>query len=140
RPLRVTETHDGLLIVGSEAGMTGVADERVSKRSMIAPGRMIAVDLEAGKLYSESEILDTLSAKHDFTGWLENIIELENVIKDGPEPRLYDGEELDRRQIAGGHTLEDVDTVLDAMARDGKEAIGSMGDDTPLAVLSEKWR
>ncbi|MFT4089228.1 MAG: glutamate synthase large subunit [Asticcacaulis sp.] len=140
RPLRVTETHDGLLIVGSEAGMTGVAEDRVSRRSMIAPGRMIAVDLEAGKLYSETEILDTLASKHNYTDWLQNIIELETVIKDGPEPRLFDGEELDRRQIAGGHTLEDVDTVLDAMAKDGKEAIGSMGDDTPLAVLSEKWR
>ena len=140
RPLRVTRTHDGLLIVGSEAGMTGVAEDRVSHRMTIAPGRMIAVDLEAGKLYGEDEILDTLSAKHDYTKWLENMVDVDSIIEPGPEPRAYHGEELDRRQIAAGFTLEDLDTVLDAMIRDGKEAIGSMGDDTPLAVLSEKWR
>ncbi len=140
RPLRVTETKDGLLIVGSEAGMTGVAEERVARRIHIAPGRMIAVDLEGGKLYGEDEIIDALAQKHDYKGWLENMVELEPLIMPGPEPRAYHGEELHRRQIAAGFTLEDLDTVLDAMVKDGKEAIGSMGDDTPLAVLSEQWR
>ncbi|MCA1935124.1 MAG: glutamate synthase large subunit, partial [Asticcacaulis sp.] len=140
RPLRVTQTQDGLLIVGSEAGMTGVAEDRVAHRMTIAPGRMIAVDLEAGKLFSEDEILDALASKHDYTKWLENMVDVDSIIEPGPEPRAYFGEELDRRQIAAGHTLEDLDTVLDAMVKDGKEAIGSMGDDTPLAVLSEKWR
>ncbi|MDV6331676.1 glutamate synthase large subunit [Asticcacaulis sp. 201] len=140
RPLRVTETKDGLLIVGSEAGMTGVADERVTRRIHIAPGRMIAVDLQDGKLYSESEIIDQLAQKHDYKGWLENMVELEPLIAPGPEPRQYQGEELHRRQIAAGFTLEDLDSVLDPMVKDGKEAIGSMGDDTPLAVLSEQWR
>ncbi|GGZ22573.1 glutamate synthase large subunit [Asticcacaulis endophyticus] len=140
RPLRVTETKDGLLIVGSEAGMTGVSEERVSRRSGINPGRMIAVDLEEGKLYSETEILDALASKHDYTQWLENMVEVDSIIEPGPEPRAYHGEELDRRQIAAGFTVEDLDTVLDAMIKDGKEAIGSMGDDTPLAVLSNEWR
>ncbi len=140
RPLRVTETKDGLLIVGSEAGMTGVAEERITRRIHIAPGRMIAVDLEEGKLYSEPEILDALAGKHNYTKWLENIIELEPLIAPGPEPKIYSGEELYRRQIAAGFTLEDLDSVLDPMVKDGKEAIGSMGDDTPLAVLSEQWR
>ncbi|MGZ6041296.1 MAG: glutamate synthase large subunit [Asticcacaulis sp.] len=140
RPLRVTETSDGLLIVGSEAGMTGVAEDRIVRRIHIAPGRMIAVDLEGGRFYSESEILDDLAAKHDYTGWIENMIDLEPLIAPGPEPRKIVGEELKRRQIAAGFSVEDIDTVLDTMVREGKEAIGSMGDDTPLAVLSEQWR
>ena len=83
RPLRVTETKDGLLIVGSEAGMTGVAEERISRRIHIAPGRMIAVDLEGGRLYGEDEIIDALAAKHDYPGWLENMVELEPLIMPG---------------------------------------------------------
>ncbi|ESQ93120.1 glutamate synthase [Asticcacaulis sp. AC460] len=140
RPLRVTETRDGLLIVGSEAGMTGVSEDRILRRIHIAPGRMIGVDLQEGKFFSENDIIEALASKHDYRGWLENMIELEPLIAPGPEPRAYDGEELRRRQIAAGFTLEDLDTVLDAMVKDGKEAIGSMGDDTPMAVLSEQWR
>ncbi|MGA9658355.1 MAG: glutamate synthase large subunit [Asticcacaulis sp.] len=140
RPLRVTETKDGLLIVGSEAGMTGVDEDRVTRRIHIAPGRMIAVDLDEGKLYSETEIVDILAQKHDYSGWLENMVDLEPLIVDGPEPRNFVGEELNRRQIAAGFSLEDLDSVLDPMVKDGKEGIGSMGDDTPLAVLSDQWR
>ncbi len=140
RPLRVTETRDGLLIVGSEAGMTGVAEDRVARRMHIAPGRMIALDLEEGRFYEEDKILDKLAEQHDYTGWNENMIDLEPLIAPGPEPRKLFGDELKRRQIAAGFTVEDVDTVLDAMVKDGKEAIGSMGDDTPLAVLSDQWR
>ena len=140
RPLRVTETRDGLLIVGSEAGMTGIAEDRVSHRMHIEPGRMIGVDLESGQFYSEDEILDQLATRQNYQGWLENMIELEPLIAPGPEPRVLVGEALKRRQIAAGFTHEDLDTVLDAMVKDGKEAIGSMGDDTPLAVLSEQWR
>ncbi|MBW8734731.1 MAG: glutamate synthase large subunit, partial [Asticcacaulis sp.] len=140
RPLRVAETNDGLLIVGSEAGMTGVTEDRIARRIHIAPGRMIAVDLEEGRLYSETDLIDALANKHNYKGWLENMIELEPLIAPGPEPRAFHGEELNRRQIAAGFTLEDLDSVLDPMVKDGKEAIGSMGDDTPLAVLSEQWR
>ena len=140
RPLRVAETNDGLLIVGSEAGMTGIAEDRIARRIHIAPGRMIAVDLEEGKLFSETDLIDALARKHDYSGWLENMIELEPLIAPGPEPRAFHGEELNRRQIAAGFTLEDLDSVLDPMVKDGKEALGSMGDDTPLAVLSEQWR
>jgi glutamate synthase (NADPH/NADH) large chain len=140
RPLRVSETKDGLLIVGSEAGMTGVSEERVARRIHIAPGRMIAVDLEGGKLFSEDEIIDALAQKHDYKGWLENMIELEPLIAPGAEPRALHGEDLTRRQVAAGFTLEDLDAVLDPMVKDGKEALGSMGDDTPMAVLSNEWR
>lgn len=140
RPLRVAETKDGLLIVGSEAGMTGVADDRIKRRLHIAPGRMIGVDMVEGKLFNEFEILDWLANKHQYTKWRDNMVELEPEIAPGPEPRKLFGEELKRRQIAAGLSMEDLDVVLDTMVKEGKEAIGSMGDDSPLAVLSDKWR
>ncbi len=140
RPLRVTETDDGLLIVGSEAGMSGVSEDRVIRRAHISAGRMIAIDLEEGKFFGEEAIIDRLAATHPYEKWLTNTIELEPRIGPGPEPRRWAGEALTRRQRAAGLTLEDFDTLLDAMVLDGKEAIGSMGDDTPPAVLSEGWR
>ena len=140
RPLRVAYTDDGLLIAGSEAGMTGVADGRITSKAHITPGRMIAVDLIEGRLYGEDEIVDTLAAKHPYTDWLGNIVELEERIVAGPEPRRYAREELLRRQVAAGLSLEEMEMILAPMIEEGKEAIGSMGDDTPLAVLSERYR
>jgi glutamate synthase (NADPH/NADH) large chain len=140
RPLRVAQTDDGLLIIGSEAGMCGVADSRIVRKLAIAPGRMIAVDLAEAKLYSEDQIIDKLAQAHPYTEWLGNMVALETEILPGPEPRRAHGEELVRRQFAAGLTLEDLEMVLAPMAEEGKEAIGSMGDDTPLAVLSDKYR
>ena len=140
RPLRALTTHDGLLIIGSEAGMTGIADEAIKDRFHISPGRMIAVDLEEGRLYNEEGILDHLAAKRDYAKWLDNMIDLDTIIEPGPEPRSRFTEDLTRAQIAAGFSLEDLDQVLDPMVMDAKEALGSMGDDTPLAVLSERWR
>jgi glutamate synthase (NADPH) large chain len=141
RPLRLTETVDGLLIAGSEAGMTGVGDERVRRRLHVSPGCMVAVDMQAGRLYDEREIVDELASAHPYTRWLENMVELEGRIGPGPEPRRFaSGEQLARRQAATGMTLEQIELIVDPMALDGKEAIGSMGDDSPLAVVSNRIR
>jgi len=140
RPLRVAYTDDGLVIMGSEAGMCGVADERITAKTHISAGRMIAVDLVEGRLYGEEEIIDELADRHPYTDWLGNMVDLEAEIGPGPEPRRFGREELIRRQVAAGMSLEDLELVLAPMVEDGKEAIGSMGDDAPLAVLSEKYR
>ncbi len=140
RPLRVAVTDDGLLIVGSEAGMAGVAETRIARKSHIEAGRMIAVDLQEGRLYDEAQVVDALAAAHPYAAWLEQVTALEPRIGPGPEPRRYRGEELARRQAAAGLSLEDLELILSPMAELAKEAIGSMGDDTPLAVLSERHR
>ena len=140
RPLRVAYTDDGLLIMGSEAGMTGVAESRITRKTHISPGRMIAVDLLEGRLYDEDEIIDVLAARHPYTRWLGNTVDLERTIGPGPEPRAYSREELTRRQLAAGLTLEDLELLLAPMVEEAKEATGSMGDDAPLAVLSEQYR
>ncbi len=140
RPLRVAFTEDGLVIMGSEAGMTGVAEARITRKAHISPGRMIAIDLAEGKLYDEDEIIDLLSERHPSTKWLGYMVALDETIGQGAEPRAYSREELVRRQVAAGLTLEDMELILAPMVEDGKEAVGSMGDDAPLAVLSEKYR
>jgi glutamate synthase (NADPH/NADH) large chain len=140
RPLRVAYTDDGLVIMGSEAGMCGVAESRIVRKLNISPGRMIAIDLVEGRLYDEEAIIDRLAEAHPYTDWLGNMVELEAKIGPGPEPRRFSGEELVRRQAAAGMTLEDLELVLSPMVEDGKEAVGSMGDDTPLAVLSDSYR
>ena len=140
RPLRVAYTDDGLVIMGSEAGMTGVAESRIVRKLAITPGRMIAIDLGEGRLYGEDEIIDRLSERHPYTDWLGNMVDLDADLGPGPEPRLYEREELTRRQAAAGLTLEDLEMVLAPMVEEGKEALGSMGDDSPLAVLSDNYR
>ncbi|MCW5759084.1 MAG: glutamate synthase large subunit [Phenylobacterium sp.] len=140
RPLRVAETSDGLLIVGSEAGMCRVDESRIVRKAHIEPGRMLAVDLAEGRLYDEEETLDRLAALHPYDRWLGNIVDLETRIGPGAEPRVYGREELVRRQAAAGLTLEDLELILAPMVEDAKEAVGSMGDDAPLAVLSEGYR
>jgi glutamate synthase (NADPH/NADH) large chain len=140
RPLRVARTSDGLLIMGSEAGMCGVEESRIISKTHITAGRMLAVDLKEGRFYDEEELVDALADDHPYTEWLKNIVSLETRIGPGPEPRQLDREALTRRQVAAGLSLEDVELILAPLAEEGKEAIGSMGDDTPLAVLSEGYR
>jgi len=136
RPLRAMETHDGLLLAGSEAGLAGLPESRIKRRLPIGPGRMIVADLKTGTLLDETQAIDAFAADHPYTEWLENMVDLEPIIGPGPEPRAATGEALTRRQIASGLSREDLDLLLDPLVVDGKEAVGSMGDDTPPAVLS----
>ena len=140
RPMRYAITEDGILAVGSETGMCPLGDRNIKKRGALEPGRMIAVDMAEAKFYEPDDILEQIASKHPYTEWLENIVELEPKIGPGPEDRLYEAEQLLRRQNAAGYDLESLDLILRPMAMDAKEAVGSMGDDTPLAVLSERYR
>lgn len=140
RPLRYALTQDGLLAVGSETGMCPLDDRVITERGRIGAGQMVAVDTHEGRLYHHEELVDALAAQHPYGEWLENVIDLDAKVE-GAEPRLFaDRAELLRRQAAAGFTLEDVELLLQPMLEDGKEAIGSMGDDAPLAVLSEQTR
>jgi glutamate synthase (NADPH/NADH) large chain len=140
RPMRYALTTDNLLVVGSETGMCALEDARVLRRGRLGAGKMIAVDTERGAFYSEEEIVHRLAGKHPYRRWLESVEDLDKKLK-GNEPRLFPTrEELLRRQYAAGLTLEDLELILAPMMEDGKEAVGSMGDDAPLAVLSDKYR
>ena len=140
RPMRYVVTGDNLLIAGSEAGMVAVNEATVREKGALGPGQMIAVDMKAGRLYHDTEIKDRLAGSQPFGEWVGKINELDDALSRVSEKPMFDGAELRRRQIAAGYTIEELEQILTPMAEDGKEAIASMGDDTPPAVLSKKYR
>ena len=141
RPLRYTITAGDMLIVGSETGMVKVPEGEIVRRGRLGPGQTIALDLDSCTFYDDDALLDLLSSRQDYTGWSKRIHRIDEVVRsDAGEPVHYAGEDLRRRQLAVGTTLEELEMILHPMVADGAEAIGSMGDDTPLAVLSETYR
>ncbi|RZM05363.1 MAG: glutamate synthase large subunit, partial [Sphingomonas sp.] len=141
RPLRYTRTADGLLIVGSESGMVVVPESTVVAKGRLGPGQMIAVDLEEGRVLEDLEVKDRIAGEQDYAAMIGEFHTLKDLpVVEGGAIVRYDRAELARRQVAAGQTLEDMELILSPMVDGGKEAIGSMGDDTPLAVISDKPR
>jgi glutamate synthase (NADPH) large chain len=141
RPLRYTITDDGLLLAGSETGMVKIAESRVAEKGRLGPGQMIAVDLAEGRLYRDRELKDMLVASAPFSRWVENITVIDSLVRSAPgRPAAMEREELRRRQLAVGCTVEELELVLHPMVEDAKEPVVSMGDDTPLAVLAQIYR
>ncbi|MEM1272274.1 MAG: glutamate synthase large subunit [Pseudomonadota bacterium] len=140
RPMRYVVTGDGLMIAGSEAGMVPVDEARVVEKGALGPGQMIAVDMQDQKLFHDVEIKDALSAAKPFGEWVEKITDLTEATAGVTETTKFEGADLRRRQVAAGYSVEELEQILAPMAEDGKEALASMGDDTPSAVLSSKYR
>ncbi len=141
RPLRYTLTNDGLLFVGSETGMVRLDERNIVEKGKIGPGQMIAVDLLEGKLFHDHEIKMTLAEQKPWGDWISNITVIDDLIRtDQGERAAMAKEDLRRRQYAFALTMEDLEFILHPMVEDAKEAVGSMGDDTPLAVLSSRYR
>ena len=140
RPMRYVVTGDGLLIAGSEAGMVYVDEANVKEKGALGPGQLLAVDMDEGRLYHDTEMKDLLAASQDFGAWVGKINELDEDLAKAVEAPLFIGAELRQRQISAGYTIEELEQILAPMAEDGKEILASMGDDTPSAVLSEKYR
>ncbi|MDJ0944047.1 MAG: glutamate synthase large subunit [Kiloniellales bacterium] len=141
RPLRYTITDEGLLFAGSETGMVRLDETRIVEKGRVGPGQMIAVDLEEGRFYHDHEIKDHLAKQAPYGKWVKEITVIDDLIRpDHGEPAVLEREELRRRQLTYGLTMEDLELILHPMVEDAKEAIGSMGDDTPLAVLSGRYR
>jgi glutamate synthase (NADPH) large chain len=140
RPMRYALTDDGMLFVGSETGMNALDDNHVTRKGRLGPGQMIALDLDEAAFYEDRAIKDKLAAQYPYEEWTRRIVDLQPIIGPGDEPLMFDAETRRRRQIAAGYTMEDMEVILHPMVEDAKEPIGSMGDDTPLAVLSNKYR
>ncbi len=140
RPLRYAISNN-MLVVGSEIGMVKLDESEIVEKGRVGPGQTIGVDLDAARFYTDEQMKDELSGRQAFGEWAKGIVEIDKIIKtDAPEPVLIEGEALRRRQLAVGTTMEDLEMILHPMVEDSAEAIGSMGDDTPLAVLSDKFR
>ena len=140
RPMRYVVTRDGMVIAGSETGMVPLEEANVVEKGALGPGQLLAVDMVEGKLFHDTEIKDQLAASQPFGDWVGKITDLEGGLSGVTEKALFAGEALRRRQIAAGYSIEELESILVPMAEDAKEALASMGDDTPSAVLSKKYR
>jgi len=138
RPSRYYVTHDDVVIMASEAGVLPVAPERVKTKGRLQPGKMFLVSLEEGRIIADEELKKKYSSAQPYGKWLEdNHVLLKNL----PEPAHVHEEDhatVLQRQQAFGYTFEDLRFIVGPMARDGMQPLGSMGTDTPLAVLSQK--
>lgn len=141
RPQRYYLTSDNLLIIGSETGMVVVPESTIVEKGRLGPGEMIAVNLDEGKVYRDAELKDRIAAEQDYASMVRGFRTIADLpAGTGDALPVWSRAELTQRQIAAGMTLEDIEMILAPMIEDGKEAIGSMGDDTPLAVISDKPR
>ena len=138
RPARYIVTDDDLVIMASEAGVLPIPEERIVKKWRLQPGKMFLVDLEKGRIIDDKELKDTLASARPYSEWMERIrIRLDDVESDKLQPERSSVPLLDRQQ-AFAYTQEDIKFLMTPMASNGEEAIGSMGNDSPLAVLSNK--
>jgi glutamate synthase (NADPH/NADH) large chain len=139
RPSRYWVCDDGLVIMASEVGTLAIDQATVVQKGRLQPGRMFLIDTEQGRIVSDDEIKSTLAAEQPYQQWIdENLTHLDDL----PEVTHITESHLDtvREQQTFGYTHEELKILIDPMARKGLEAIGSMGTDTPLAVLSKRPR
>jgi len=140
RPSRFYVTKDGLVIMASEAGVLDIPADRIERKGRLQPGRIFIVNTEQGRIVEDEEIKAKLAAERPYREWInEHLVHLEDLPA-APEVPQPDHDTLLHRQVAFGYTFEDQRIVLTPMAKDGIEATGSMGNDAPLAVLSNKPR
>ncbi|MBF0529284.1 MAG: glutamate synthase subunit alpha, partial [Deltaproteobacteria bacterium] len=140
RPARYIITNEGLMILASEVGVLDIPPEDVAAKGRLGPGRMILVDTELGRLHGDEEVKAFVCRRRPYRRWVEaNRIVLRGLF-DGTGVVKVDRDRLLERQRAFGYTREDLEIIIKPMVMEGKEPVGSMGDDTPLAVLSDDPR
>ncbi len=139
RPLRYLITNDGRVIAASEAGVLPVDEKTVLRKGRLQPGKMLLIDTVKGQIIADEEIKKQVTSRQPYGQWLENY---KIRLSDLAEPRLafasLPPDAVFRYQQVFGYSREDIDTIIKPMALDGKEPIGSMGTDVPLAILSDK--
>ena len=139
RPSRYYVTRDDMVIMASEVGVLDIPDEKILVKERLHPGRIFLVDTAQGRIIDDEEIKAKLAAEHPYADWLrDNLVHLEDL---APHPlSAPDRATVLTRQIAFGYTHEDLRILMQPMAKNGEEPVGSMGTDTSLAVLSNRPR
>ena len=138
RPSRYYVTKDDLVIMASEVGVLPIEPERIALKGRLEPGRMFLVNLKEGRIVADDEIKNQVATEHPYREWInQHMVELATV-KDAPPEDDQEFTPIIQRQTAFGYSFEDLRLLLAPMARDGVEAIGAMGSDTPLSVLSDR--
>ncbi|MEG9295474.1 glutamate synthase large subunit [Mangrovibacillus sp. Mu-81] len=139
RPARYYVTKNGMIVLGSEVGALDIFADDIVYKDRLQPGKMLLVDLEKGRMVPDEEIKLRVANEQPYRHWLNNN---KKELKDLPEspfgPEIYTSEEILIQQQAFGYTTEEVNKLIKPMVTDGKDPVGSMGYDSPLAVLSKK--
>ena len=139
RPSRFWVTKDGLVVLASEVGVLDIEPENIARKGRLQPGKMFLVDIEAGRIIEDEEIKDSLALAAPYGDWLHaGMVKLSEL--PSREHIVYPHSSVVRRQRAFGYTEEELRILIAPMARNGLEALGSMGTDTPIAALSDKPR
>ena len=141
RPARYVITDEDTVIMASESGVLPIAEEKIVRKWRLQPGRMLLIDLEEGRIIDDAEIKQKLAQEHPYAEWLKQTqYKLEDLAEseERTQPLTNDKDALLNTQQAFGYTQEDVQFFLEPMAASGDDPVGSMGTDTPLAVLSDK--
>ncbi|MET9489171.1 glutamate synthase large subunit [Nocardia sp. NPDC006630] len=139
RPGRIWVTDDGLVVMASEVGVLDIDPARVVQKTRLQPGRMFLVDTEQGRIISDDEVKSTLAAEAPYQEWLDNGPTKLSDLQDRPHEHMSHDRVLIRQQIFG-YSTEELNLLISPMAQTGGEALGSMGTDTPIAVLSSRPR
>ncbi len=138
RPSRYTVTKDGYVIMSSETGVLEILPENIERHGRLEPGKMFLVNMDEGRIIEDDEIKKEVTEKRPYKKWLnENLLQLKQIHYTGNTTPI-ENEDFETRMRIFGYTLEDLKTIITPMSSNGKEAIGSMGIDTPLAVLSDR--
>ncbi|MFZ5566756.1 MAG: glutamate synthase-related protein [Pseudomonadota bacterium] len=139
RPSRYCITDDDLVIMGSESGVLPVPENKIVRKWRLQPGKMFLIDLEQGRMIDDEELKANLANSKPYKQWIENLrIKLDDVEPNAIDVPVAEAASLLDRQQAFGMTQEDIKFLMAPMAVNGEEGVGSMGNDSPLAVLSDK--
>ncbi len=139
RPSRYYVTRDDIVIMASEVGVLPIEPERILHKGRLQPGKMFLVSLEEGRIIDDQELKSKLAAEKPYAQWLEkNLVPLQTIPEPEIAPAHITDEALITQQLAFGYSVEDQKYILGPMAKSGEELLGSMGTDTPLAVLSDR--
>ncbi|HJW54035.1 MAG TPA: glutamate synthase-related protein, partial [Burkholderiaceae bacterium] len=137
RPARYIVTDDDLVVMASESGVLPIPESKIIKKWRLQPGKMFLIDLDAGRIIDDKELKDTYANAKPYKQWIDSVRIKLSALKNEPEEPAPAVPLLDRQQVFG-YTQEDIKFLLTPMATTGEEAIGSMGNDSPLAVMSNK--
>ncbi|RTE52946.1 glutamate synthase large subunit [Arenibacter aquaticus] len=138
RPSRYSVTKDGYVIMSSEVGVVDIEPENVELHGRLEPGKMFLVNMEEGRIVNDEEIKEAIAVRHPYKEWLDkNLVHLKDIPYNDC-PLFLNEATVQKRKSVFGYTLEDINTIILPMGKMAKEPLGSMGSDTPIAILSER--
>ncbi|WP_430789864.1 glutamate synthase large subunit [Virgibacillus flavescens] len=138
RPARYYVTKNGMIVMGSEVGALDIFADDIAYKDRLQPGKMLLIDLAKGVIIPDDEIKMQIASEQPYKEWLKNKVDLDDLPEVAYEKQQFSGKELLKQQLAYGYTREEMNKIIKPLILDKKDPIGSMGYDSPLAILSKK--